>query len=116
MKLSSTLVKNLTLGAIFGGALLFGFGAQEANAQVYQGRYNGGYGDGYSRQNGHHRKHEKQDLKDHQRDERAYYGNGRALREHQREERHQLKHHQRNERSYGQGRYHRDGYYDPYNY
>jgi len=35
-------------------------------------------------------KNEKQALKDHQREERRYYGNDRAIREHQREERDEL--------------------------
>jgi hypothetical protein len=48
----------------------------------------------------HHQKHEKRDLKEHQREERYLYGDGWALRQHQREERHQLRHHQHDERNY----------------
>ena len=111
MKLSSTLTKHLVFGAMFGAAALFAFGVQKANAQSYQDRYYDGYGNsGYYSQDGHHRKNEKRDLKHHQRHEREYYGNSRALRQHQRQEKRQLKRHQRNER-----RYYRDDYY-PYNY
>lgn len=115
MKLSSNFVKHFVLGTIFGGALLLGFGAIKANAQVFQERYYGGYNNGnYNRQDRHHQKHEKRELKHHQRHEREYYGNSRQLRRHQRQEKHQLKHHQRRERR-NDGRYDRGGYY-PYNY
>ncbi len=74
----------------------------------------------------HHQKHEKRDLKQHQREERYYYGDSWALRQHQREERHRLRHHQHNERNYRdyddaygyrrrEDRYRdRDEYYRPY--
>lgn len=120
MKLSSNLTKHLTLGAIFGAALLFGFGAQETNAQVYQDRYYDGYynDNGYYRQDGQdrsHRKQEKRELKHHQRHERENYGNSRALRAHLRQERRQVKRHQQNERGYNRGRYYgNEGYL--YNY
>lgn len=55
----------------------------------------------------HHQRHERQDLRQHQRRERHYFGNSRALREHQRRERFQLQRHQRFERRrdfYGHGR------------
>lgn len=122
MKLSSNLAKHLTLGAIFGAALLFGFGAQEANAQVYQDRYYDGYYDDDGRyrqgrrQDRSHRGQEKRDLKHHQRHEREYYGNSRAVRDHQRQEKRELKHHQRHERARERRRdYEYDRYY-PYNY
>ncbi|MCI0387328.1 MAG: hypothetical protein MOB07_00955 [Acidobacteria bacterium] len=62
---------------------------------------------------GHHQRHERRDLREHQRSERYYYGDSRALREHQRRERHRLEHHQRAERR----GYYNDGYYnnDRYN-
>lgn len=61
----------------------------------------------------HHQRHERQDLREHQRRERYLYGNSRALREHQRRERYQLNRHQyferrrfdrRFDRGYGYGR------------
>ena len=55
----------------------------------------------------HHQRHERQDLNDHQRRERYYYGNSRALREHQRRERYQLDRHQRFERRRFDGRFNR---------
>ena len=68
------------LGALaIGAALLLG-GSEMAYAQ------------------GHHQRYERQDLRNHQRRERYYYGNSRALREHQRRERYQLERHQRFER------------------
>ena len=56
----------------------------------------------------HHQWHERQDLRDHQRRERYYYGDSPELREHQWRERRQLGHHQYHER-YG---YYNDGYYN----
>lgn len=58
---------------------------------------------------GHSQRHERRDLKDHQRQERYYYGNDHATRDHQRAERDQLKHEQRAERSGGY--YNNGGYY-----
>ena len=56
----------------------------------------------------HHQWHERQDLRDHQRRERYYYGDSRALREHQRRERYELDRHQRFEdRRYYDGRFNR---------
>ena len=49
----------------------------------------------------HHQQHERQDVKEHQREEKYQYGTSWELRQHQKEERHQLKHHQRDERGYG---------------
>src|SRR5437879_3363591 len=71
-----------------------------------------GYDDGYATR--YHQKHEKRDLKEHQREERRYYGDSWELRQHQQDERHQLRHHQRDERNYGDGYRFRDqgGYYD----
>jgi hypothetical protein len=54
----------------------------------------------------HHQWHERQDLRDHQRRERYYYGDSRALREHQERERYQLERHQRFERRFD-GRFNR---------
>ncbi len=64
-----------------------------------------------------HQHNEKHALKDHQREERYYYGSSRALREHQKEERRQLRGHQRYERGYDDRdyRYFDRGYeYDRY--
>jgi len=58
----------------------------------------------------HHQWHERQDLRDHQRRERYYYGDSWALREHQWRERHWLENHQRNERRYYDRGYYGDGY------
>jgi hypothetical protein len=67
----------------------------------------------------HHQRHERQDLRKHQRRERYLYGNNRALREHQRRERYGLERHQRFERrrfdrrfdrGYGYGRGYGRGY------
>jgi hypothetical protein len=55
----------------------------------------------------HHQRHERQDLRDHQRRERYLYGNSRELREHQRRERYQLNRHQRFERYRFDRRYNR---------
>lgn len=82
---------------------------------------------------GHSQKHEKRDLKEHQRQERRYYGNNRQTKAHQRLERDRLKYEQRAERngyylghdqynngyhgngSYNNGYYRNNsGYYDPY--
>lgn len=98
MKLPTNIVKHFVFGAIFGAALLFGFGASEASAQTYQDRYyNDGYNNRNNRRDRHHQTHEKRDLKHHQRHEREAYGNSRWLREHQRQEKRQLRHHQRHE-------------------
>src|SRR5262249_33609050 len=67
-----------------------------------------GYYDNYDHAMRHHQRDEKGDLKQHQREERWYYGDSWALRQHQREERHELKHHQRHERGYGDS----NGFYD----
>ena len=67
-----------------------------------------------------HQKMEKRSLKEHQRQERFYYGNNPSLRTHQRQERNELKYHQWNEkdrrrpyrRQYDWNGYYRDdGYY-----
>jgi hypothetical protein len=58
----------------------------------------------------HHQRHEKRDLKDHQREERYRYGDGWALRRHQKEERHELRHHQNDERDYHNERDYGDRY------
>lgn len=58
---------------------------------------------------GHSQGHERRDLKDHQRQERYYEGNGHATRDHQRAERDQLRHEQRDERRGGY--YNSGGYY-----
>jgi hypothetical protein len=55
----------------------------------------------------HHQRHERQDLRKHQRRERYLYGNNRALREHQRRERYELNRHQRFERRRFDGRFNR---------
>ena len=60
-----------------------------------------------------HQKHERRDLKSHQRMERDYYGNNGQIRSHQRLERDQLKYEQRLERNgYGvrHGQYNNRGY------
>src|SRR5215471_21666797 len=74
------------------------------------------YGD-YGHAMRHHQHDEERELKEHQREERRYYGNSWELRQHQREERQELKQHQRYERGYdnfngyyGNGYYGRDGY------
>jgi hypothetical protein len=84
-----------TLGALaFGAALLLGMSVM-ASAQ------------------GHHQRHEWRDLRDHQRRERYYYGDSRALREHQRRERLRLRLHQRAERrGYYNGGYFNNGRYN----
>jgi len=58
---------------------------------------------------GHSQGHERRDLKDHQRQERYYNGNGHGTRDHQRAERDQLRHEQRDERRGGY--YNNGGYY-----
>ena len=87
-------------------ALLSATAAHAQWAQSY------GYYDDYGHAMRHHERDEKRDLKQHQREERWYYGNSRALRQHQEEERHKLRHHQRRERGYDDfnGSYGRDGY------
>jgi hypothetical protein len=83
--------------------------ATAANAQWAQPY---GYYDDYDHAMRHHERDEKRALKQHQREERWYYGDSWALRQHQREERHELQHHQRHERGYGElkGFYDRRGY------
>jgi hypothetical protein len=77
------------LGALtIGAALLLG-GSEIAYAQ------------------GHHQRHERQELSEHQSRERYLYGNSRALREHQRRERYELNRHQRFERRRFDGRFNR---------
>jgi hypothetical protein len=73
-----------------------------------------GYYDNYDHAMRHHQRDEKRDLKQHQREERWYYGDSWALRQHQREERHELKHHQQHERGYDDFNrsYGRNGYYE----
>ncbi len=73
-----------------------------------------GYYDDYDGAIHRHQGDEKRDLKQHQREERWYYGDSWALRQHQREERRELKRHQRNERDYDDfdQSYRRNGYYD----
>ena len=64
---------------------------------------------------GRHQKHERRDLKSHQRMERDYYGNSGQIRSHQRLERDQLKYEQRLERNgYGvrHGQHNNRGYYN----
>ena len=77
------------LGAIAIGAGLLLGGSEMAYAQ------------------GHHQRHERQDLREHQRRERYLYGNSRALREHQRREHYELNRHQRFERRRFDGRFNR---------
>ena len=48
-----------------------------------------------------HQKDEKRDLKDHQRLERAEFGNSKSLKRHQKEENRELKRHQKQEKRYG---------------
>jgi type II secretory pathway component PulJ len=55
----------------------------------------------------HHQRHERQDLREHQRREHYLYGDSRALREHQRRERYELERHQRFERRRFDGRFNR---------
>jgi hypothetical protein len=85
-------------------ALLGGASVYAQDHDFYQG-YNF---DDYNHATRHHQRYEKHALKDHQREERYYYGNSWELRQHQREERHGLKHHQRDERD--DRYYNRDGY------
>lgn len=61
-----------------------------------------------------HQRDEKRALKQHQRQERWYYGDSWALRQHQKEERRRLKHHQWRERDHddSDGYRWRDGYRD----
>ena len=92
-------------------ALLSAPAAHAQWAQAY------GYYDDYGHARRDHKLDEKRDLKEHQREERWYYGNSRALRQHQKEERHELKHHQQRERRYddfnrGRDGYSRRGWYD----
>ena len=113
MKFTPRLLASSAL-ALFAAVILIGSGTT-ANAQ------------------GHSKKHEKRDLKEHQRQERRYYGNNHQLRDHQRLERDRLKYEQRAEhngyyvdhgqydngyygnRSYNNGYYRNNsGYYDPY--
>lgn len=82
-------------------------GATSLHAQWAQ-QY--GYYGGYDHALRHHQRDEKRALRDHQREERWYYGDSWTLRQHQREERHDLKHHHQRERGYDY--YGRDGYYD----
>ena|SRR5215813_4289144 len=77
------------LGAIAVGAALLLGGSEMAYAQDY------------------HQRHERQDLREHQRRERYLYGDSRALREHQRRERFELERHQRFERRRFDGRFDR---------
>jgi hypothetical protein len=87
MKFKSYSLKS-ALGALaIGAALLLG-GSEMAYAQD------------------HHQQHERRDLREHQRSERYYYGNSRALRERQRRERYELQRHQRFERRFD-GRFNR---------
>src|SRR5262245_18214773 len=60
-----------------------------------------------------HQQTEKRALKEHQSQERFYYGNNSALRAHQRREREELRRHQWNENRRGDRyyRYDRNGYY-----
>jgi type II secretory pathway component PulJ len=68
------------LGALaIGAAILLG-GSEMAYAQDY------------------HQRHEREELREHQLQERYHYGDSRALREHQRRERFELDSHQRFER------------------
>jgi hypothetical protein len=55
----------------------------------------------------HHRQHERQDLREHQRRERYLNGDSRALREHQQRERFELERHQSFERRRFDGRFNR---------
>lgn len=79
MNLKSLQLKRILGALAFGVVLLVGAGGM-ANAQD------------------HHQRHERQDLREHQRRERYYYGDNHALREHQRREWRRLEHHQRHER------------------
>jgi hypothetical protein len=70
-------------------------------------QWNGPYGyGGDDHAMRHHQWHEREALREHQRQERYYYGDSWELRQHQKEERHELRHHEREERRYG----------DPYGY
>jgi hypothetical protein len=62
---------------------------------------------------GHDQKYEKRVLKDHQRQERSYNGNGYQTRAHQKQERRDLKYEQRAERNgyHNNGGYNNGGYY-----
>jgi len=94
--------------ALMAGGSLF---AQSRFSVSIGGGYAQGYyaqaqrGDGYAYDNGYryydnraHERAEKRALRNHQEEERWYYGNSHALRDHQRQERRDLKHEQRHER------------------
>ena len=104
----NSLVKTLkrTIGiGVFGAALLFAgsitANAQNGNYDPYYGQQNNGRYNQNRRADKRHRKQEKRAVKQHQREEREYYGNSRQLRRHQEQERRRLKRHQRNERNDG---------------
>jgi hypothetical protein len=113
MNFKSKMLKRGAFGLIF-GAMVVGAGAA-ANAQ------------------GDSQKHERRDLKDHQRQERRYNGNDHQTRDHQRLERDQLKYEQRLEHNgaavqhgqnnngyynggYNNGHYNNSGYNNRGNY
>jgi hypothetical protein len=113
MNFNHNVRKSVAFAVVFGASMLIGASAT-VNAQS-------------------HEKQEKRDLKQHQRQERAYYGNNHQTKDHQRMERDRLKYEQRaehngnavghgqyNNNGYGNGTYNNDGYYrnnqgyDPY--
>lgn len=106
MNFKHKLLKSGAFALVFGSAMLVGASAT-ANAQ------------------GDSRHHERDDLKDHQRQERSYEGNNHQTRDHQRLERDQLKYEQRLEHNgypvthaqSNHGGYNNNGYYGnvPYN-
>lgn len=88
MKFNVDSLKSILSSLVIGAALLFGTSGL-AYAQDY------------------HQRHEWRALRQHQRAERYYYGNSRALRDHQWQERQRLRYHQRAESR---------AYYYPYRY
>ena len=103
-----TMTKKLLAIALMAGGSLFaqsrfsvsiGSGyAPGYYAQVQRGRYGYSYNNAYRYDNRTHERAEKQALRNHQEEERWYYGNSHAPRDHQRQERRDLKHEQRHER------------------
>lgn len=89
-----TMLKRGAFALVFGAVMFVGASAT-ANAQ------------------GHSQRHERNDLRDHQRQERAYNGNGHQTRDHQRLERDQLRYEQRAEHNgYAVGHGQNNGYYN----
>jgi len=104
----STINSNLLRKAVLSIAPVALLTGTAARAQSY------GYYNDYDHGLRHHQWDEKRDLREHQREERWYFGDSWALRQHQNEERRELKHHQRRERGYDDyNRYYdRRGYYN----